>query len=82
MNFTELKNCVREKSGMNFSEASSELEMIIYSLNREEVLPLIYKIGIIPENIENDSTEEKLYSKVSDIIFAKAKFQFHEAIGN
>ena len=32
---------------------------------------IVKEIGIIPENIEHDSTEEKLYSKASDIVLAR-----------
>ncbi len=32
---------------------------------------IIKNIGIIPENIEHDSSEEKLYSKASDVVLAR-----------
>lgn len=35
-------------------------------------MKLIVEIGTIPEDIGHDSTEEKLYTKASDILFAKA----------
>lgn len=73
MRFEELKNIVKfEATKKNhFQESSDEIEKIIFNLNKKEFIPLVSEIGTIPEDIEHDSTEEKLYTKVSDIILAK-----------
>jgi type II restriction enzyme len=47
------------------------LERKIYSLSKKDLLSIVAAIGSIPENIDHDSTEEKLYAKVSDIVLAK-----------
>lgn len=72
MNFGELRNLIKNKTDKSFVEASDELEGILFNISTEETLPLIMEIGIIPEDIAHDSTEEKLYTKTSDILFAKA----------
>ncbi|MBE6455798.1 MAG: HindIII family type II restriction endonuclease [Alphaproteobacteria bacterium] len=72
MQFKELQSVIKEKSvSCDFNTATDDLQNIIFSLPRENFLPLVSQIGSIPENIEHDSTEEKLYTKVSDIILAK-----------
>lgn len=58
-----------------FAVSVEKLQECVYGLSREELIPLLENIGIIPESIKHDSTEEKLYSKASDIVLAKA---FHE----
>ena len=48
------------------------MQDIVFSLSKKDVTELVTEIGIIPEDIAHDSSEEKLYSKTSDILFAKA----------
>ncbi len=72
MDFSDLRNTIKKKICKNFLEASTELEEILFKINKKETLSLITEIGIIPEDIAHDSTEEKLYTKASDILFAKA----------
>ena len=72
MDFRDLRSIIKERTYKNFLEASIELEEILFNINKKETLSLITEIGIIPEDIAHDSTEEKLYTKVSDILFAKA----------
>ena len=55
----------------DFKTASAEMQDIIYGMSKDDILPLINQIGIIPEKILHDSKEEKLYSKVSEIILGK-----------
>ena len=57
---------------MDFAVAGNNLQRILLDISRTDVLALITEIGIIPEDIAHDSSEEKLYAKVSDILFAKA----------
>lgn len=72
MSFHTLKQQIIEKSTLEFVEASEQLEALIFSCSKEDLLDLVKEIGTIPEEIGHDSTEEKLYTKVSDIVFAKA----------
>lgn len=76
MNFHILKQEIIEKSNLDFVEASNQLETLIFSCSKEDLLDLVKEIGTIPEEIGHDSTEEKLYTKASDIVFAKALYEF------
>ena len=40
--------------------------------SKEDFEIILDNIGAIPENIDHDSTKEKIYSKVSDIVLSKA----------
>lgn len=73
MKFSDLKDIIKVESAKNgnFQDASDSLQKIIFSLDKTDFISLITEIGTIPEDIEHDSTEEKLYTKVSDIILAK-----------
>ncbi len=72
MQFYELTNIIKQEAENNsFQIASDNIQNIIFSLNKKDFIPLISEIGYIPEFIEHDSTVEKLYTKVSDIILAK-----------
>lgn len=72
MNYIDLRSLIRENTNLDFAIASNNLQNILFSLSRVDILSLITEIGIIPEDIGHDSSEEKLYTKVSDILFAKA----------
>lgn len=76
MNYKEITDLVfqyvaRYNEQNDFQTASSEMKDIIYNLSKDEFIPLINQIGIIPEKISHDSKEEKLYSKVSEIFLGK-----------
>ena len=72
MDFKELCGLIEKfATAADFQDASDRLEEKIFSLSKEEFIPLVTEIGTIPETIDHDSTEEKLYSKVSDIVLAK-----------
>lgn len=72
MNYIDLRSLIRDNATTDFATASNNLQNILFDISRTEVLSLITEIGIIPEDIGHDSSEEKLYTKVSDILFAKA----------
>ncbi|MEG1686257.1 MAG: HindIII family type II restriction endonuclease [Angelakisella sp.] len=55
----------------NFKLAGEKIENYIHALNRTDFIAIVQEIGTIPEIIEASSTEEKLYSKASDIILAR-----------
>jgi type II restriction enzyme len=72
MNFTELRTIISQESqSASFEDASKHLQTALFSLKRHELVPIITEIGSIPEDIGHDSSEEKLYAKVSDIVLAK-----------
>lgn len=73
MNFLELKKLIKEESNSNnsFAYSCDLIQDKIFSLGKKNLKELIKEIGAIPEDIEHDSSEEKLYSKVTDILLAK-----------
>lgn len=72
MDFQQLRQKIRDYENDDFTTASAEMQEVVFALTKEDVTELIIDIGVIPEDIAHDSSEEKLYSKTSDIIFAKA----------
>lgn len=57
---------------MEFIPASAELNKFVDDLNQDNFFAILEQIGIIPESINHDSSEEKLFSKVSDAILSRA----------
>lgn len=53
-----------------FSEIVDIMDNFLNSLGKDEFIDIVNNIGIIPESIPHDSTEEKLYSKVSDVVLS------------
>ncbi|MBR4738363.1 MAG: HindIII family type II restriction endonuclease [Rhodocyclaceae bacterium] len=72
MKFKELKREIASCANQGFVAASDHLERIILGLGKGEVEALLTEIGTIPEEVGHDTTEEKLYAKASDIVFARA----------
>jgi len=73
MQFLELRAHIRSESEkFDFRAASDHIETSIFGMDRASFLPLVTQIGIIPEDIAHDSSEEKLYAKCADIVLAKA----------
>ncbi|MEE1464654.1 MAG: HindIII family type II restriction endonuclease, partial [Clostridium sp.] len=60
-----------KKEKKNFKVSGNEIETYINALSKEDFIEIVKEIGTIPEIIEASSTEEKLYSKASDIILAR-----------
>jgi type II restriction enzyme len=72
MNFIDLRIEIKKESQKgDFEDSSNLIQESIFGLNKQELIPLITEIGAIPEDIGHDSSEEKLFSKVSDIVLAK-----------
>ncbi len=70
--FDDLKAKVKVLSTQaDFLSASSEMERHVFALALNDFRYLITEIGIIPEDIAHDSSEEKLYAKVTDIVLAR-----------
>lgn len=68
--FLALKQKIRELAELDFIDASRRLNNYIDNL--DEIIPIIKEIGTIPEDIVPSSTEEKLYSKASDMVLSRA----------
>lgn len=75
MNFNALKHEISGRSVVSFVEATDQLKALLFACSKEEIVQIIPEIGTIPEDIGHDSKEEKLYTKVSDIVFAKALYE-------
>lgn len=68
--FNRLLKKINKVKSLEFDKATEELENFVY--NNSNFLDILGEIGAIPESIEHDSTEEKLFSKVSDIVLSRA----------
>lgn len=62
-------------NNVDFNEISIPIKEYLDNINKNSFIHIVDNIGTIPEKIGHDSTEEKLYSKVSDIVLSKA-FQY------
>lgn len=74
MKFSDLTQLIKQEAenvSKTFDSASDVLKSNIFSLNLPDLKEIVKDIGIIPEDIEHDSTEEKLFSKATDIVLAK-----------
>lgn len=77
MTFEELKIELSDCSSLSFLDATQRLQEMIFALDRANIIQLVSQIGAIPEDIGHDSTEEKLYAKVSDILLAKSLIEMN-----
>ena len=72
MKFQSLRKQIKTVLKKNeFSVACDVMERTIFAMHSKVFVPLITEIGAIPEDIVHDSSEEKLYAKVADIILAR-----------
>ncbi|RGG40653.1 HindIII family type II restriction endonuclease [Roseburia sp. AF22-2LB] len=69
--FEKLIKEIKELSTVDFKEATEKIRKYIDEISEKDFKEIVKQIGTIPENIEHDSTEEKLYSKASDIVLAR-----------
>ena len=67
--FHRLVEQIFESAQKDFKKASEEIRLFVDTMPREDFILTVKEIGTIPESIEHDSTEEKLYSKASDITY-------------
>jgi type II restriction enzyme len=67
--FDKLLSLITECSRDSFGNATKRLEDFIFSTNCFN--DVLLQIGTIPESIAHDSTEEKLYAKVSDAVLSR-----------
>lgn len=63
----------------DFKRMSKDVEISLSAASNDEFVEIVREIGIIPEKYDHDSTQEKLYAKMSDCvvatIFKKLGFQ-------
>lgn len=64
-----IEKLVSEK--LTFDDYSKRLEKELSNLSLDQIKESLLECGVIPECFGHDSTEEKLYSKYTDILLAK-----------
>ena len=68
--FREILSIIYESSARSFDDTCAMLEECINS--DTAFVGTLRQIGIIPESLQHDSTEEKLFSKASDFVLSRA----------
>lgn len=63
---------VAQVSNMNFLDMTVGMIDYIQKISFDDFLSILCEAGTIPERIDHDSTEEKLYSKATDILLSRA----------
>lgn len=69
--FDELIDIILKLAELDFRQATEKIRHFADQIAFENFKEIVKQIGTIPEIIEHDSTEEKLYSKASDIVLAR-----------
>lgn len=69
--FNKLIDKILKLSTNDFKQATDKIRAFVDNMAIEDFKSIVKQIGTIPEAIEHDSTEEKLYSKASDIVLAR-----------
>lgn len=74
MDFNELTDLIAKESKNtdSFIESSQTVEKAVFETSKSDFLKIIAEIGVIPETIDHDSSEEKLFAKATDIVMARA----------
>ena len=60
------------KQDLSFDDYSQKIIEVVSKFNLEQIKESLLECGVIPESFNHDSTEEKLYSKYTDVLLAKA----------
>jgi type II restriction enzyme len=68
--FSQLLSLISEYAQDDFYSATNKLKKYVYFTN--DFTDIIEQIGTIPEEIKHDSTEEKLFAKISDAVLSRA----------
>ncbi|MBQ8401470.1 MAG: HindIII family type II restriction endonuclease [Clostridia bacterium] len=68
--FSELLNKINELVSCDFGQASEIITDFIYT--SDDFIGILKQIGTIPECIDHDSTQEKLFAKASDSVLSRA----------
>ena len=74
MVFNDLRNIIREESkndDISFDNSTNKIQDAVFHIDKNSLIKLNLEIGTIPEDIDHDSSEEKLFSKATDIVLAK-----------
>lgn len=68
--FDKIIEMINTSAAKNFNEACETLEQYVNS--DKKFIDTLTQIGTIPESFAHDSTQEKLFSKASDMVLARA----------
>ena len=71
MAYSDLLVEIHAANSLGFVDATNRLLAYVNGLSRNEVSEILLDVGAIPQNIEPSSSEEKLYSKATDIILSR-----------
>lgn len=74
MNYNELVAKIAElaeQKEFTFVQKVKELETVILGFSKDKLLEHLFQADVIPERFPHDSTEEKLYAKYCDMLFAR-----------
>lgn len=69
--YDELVIEIQNSSSFSFSEGTERLKDYVDALNKADISEILLNVGAIPQSVKPSSTEEKLYSKATDIILAR-----------
>lgn len=69
--YDNLVEVVLENSSRSFTDATSRMLAYVNGLSRANISEMLIDIGAIPQSIKPSSSEEKLYSKVTDIVLSR-----------
>jgi type II restriction enzyme len=73
LDFNKLRQIISDISNDDsFENSTKQIEKVINNCNKQDLIQIISEIGVIPETIEHDSSEEKLFSKTTDFVLARA----------
>ena len=75
MSFDKFVNYIKEISQTaekSFLKVTQALEEYVKTLTKKDFLDVLCEIGTIPERIEYDSSEEKVFSKATDFILSRS----------
>lgn len=75
--FTNLRKEAQKivKDSTDFDKKSENIRDYVFDLSYDDYLNCVSEIGVIPEDVQHDSTEEKFYAKISDTILSRAFYE-------
>jgi len=71
MAYIDLLVEIHNSNSLGFVDATNRLMTYINSLSKADISELLLDVGAIPQSITPSSSEEKLYSKATDIVLAR-----------
>ena len=62
---------IHESSSLSFPEGTERIKRYVSAMTRADISGILLDVGAIPQSVKPSSSEEKLYSKATDIILAR-----------